>query len=91
MIMQNVNSGLTPTQSTGYVTPSGAGDHSLSPAVAALGDVDVLPTPGLNSRLCPPEQAISTNGIGSITDRNVELVEYCRTRFSFPVQNPNFC
>ncbi|WP_257294575.1 hypothetical protein [Endozoicomonas sp. YOMI1] len=71
--MQNVNSGVTPTQSTGYVNPSGAGDHSLSPAVAALGDV--LPTPGLNSRLCPPEQAISTNGIESITDRNVELVQ----------------
>ncbi len=69
MIMQNVNSAVTLTQSTGYVTPSGAGDHSLSPALAALGAV--RPTPGLD----PPEQGISTNGIESITDRNVELVQ----------------
>lgn len=68
MIMQNVTA-VTLTQSTGYATPSGAGDHSLSPALAALGAV--RPTPGLD----PPEQTISTNGIESITDRNVELVQ----------------
>lgn len=68
MIMQNVTA-VTITQSTGYATPSGAGDHLLSPALAALGAV--RPTPGLD----PPEQTISTNGIESITDRNVELVQ----------------
>ncbi len=63
--MQNVNSGVTQTPSASYAPPSGAGDSS--PAAARIGDV--LPTPGLNSRPCPPEHA---NGIESITNRNVE-------------------
>lgn len=69
--MQNVNSGATPSQSTGYVTPAVAGDYLTSPPVASLGAV--LTTPGLNPELCLPEAAILTNDMEPITDRNVEL------------------
>ncbi|WP_422448684.1 MULTISPECIES: hypothetical protein [unclassified Endozoicomonas] len=69
--MQNVNSGATSSQLTGYVTPPVAVGRSPSPPVAAVASVP--PTPGLSPELCLQEEKMSTNGTKPVTNRNVAL------------------